>query len=210
MSRRSVDVTPTSILASHRDESLSLRKALPPGNLRVHDFVTCRKFRLMSTPEPFREVPHRGLITVALMLATIMQALDTTIANVALPYMQGTLSALAGPDQLGADLLHRRRRDHDRAGAGWLANRFGRKRMFIICAGRLHRRLGAVRPGAGASRPDGAVPPAAGRVRRRAGAAVAGGAARHLPAASATARRWRSGARASCWGRSWARRSAAG
>ena len=29
------------------------------------------------------------------MLATIMQALDTTIANVALPYMQGSLSATA-------------------------------------------------------------------------------------------------------------------
>src|SRR5216683_1621877 len=36
---------------------------------------------------------HRGAITVCVMLATIMQALDTTIANVALPYMQGTLSA---------------------------------------------------------------------------------------------------------------------
>jgi hypothetical protein len=40
---------------------------------------------------------------------------------------------LAGPDQLGADLLHRRRRDHDRA-TGWIANRFGRKRIFIICS----------------------------------------------------------------------------
>jgi len=36
---------------------------------------------------------HRGAITICVMLATIMQALDTTIANVALPYMQGTLSA---------------------------------------------------------------------------------------------------------------------
>ena len=31
-------------------------------------------------------VPHRGMITVSIMLATIMQALDTTIANVALPH----------------------------------------------------------------------------------------------------------------------------
>ena len=38
-------------------------------------------------------VPNRGLITVSIMLATIMQALDTTIANVALPHMQGSLSA---------------------------------------------------------------------------------------------------------------------
>ncbi|TIU25873.1 MAG: EmrB/QacA family drug resistance transporter, partial [Mesorhizobium sp.] len=52
----------------------------------------------MSTPEPFKEVPHRGLITVALMLATIMQALDTTIANVALPTMTGDLGA--SPDNI--------------------------------------------------------------------------------------------------------------
>ena len=38
---------------------------------------------------------HLGLLTLCIMLATIMQALDTTIANVALPYMQGSLSATA-------------------------------------------------------------------------------------------------------------------
>src|SRR3546814_11390766 len=42
---------------------------------------------------PGEVVRHRGMITVCVMLATIMQALDTTIANVALPYMQGSLSA---------------------------------------------------------------------------------------------------------------------
>jgi len=40
-----------------------------------------------------QETPHRGAITVSVMLATIMQALDTTIANVALPHMQGSLGA---------------------------------------------------------------------------------------------------------------------
>ncbi len=49
----------------------------------------------MTTQEPFREVPHRGLITVAIMLATVMQVLDTTIANVALPSMVGDLGASA-------------------------------------------------------------------------------------------------------------------
>ena len=38
-------------------------------------------------------VPHRGMITISIMLATIIQALDGTIANVALPHMQGSLSA---------------------------------------------------------------------------------------------------------------------
>jgi DNA-binding MarR family transcriptional regulator len=36
---------------------------------------------------------RRGLITVSIILATIMQALDTTIAYVALPRMQGSMSA---------------------------------------------------------------------------------------------------------------------
>jgi len=34
----------------------------------------------------------RAMLTICVMMATIMQALDTTIANVALPYMQGALS----------------------------------------------------------------------------------------------------------------------
>ena len=34
-------------------------------------------------------VPHRALITVCAMAATLMQALDSTIANVALPYCCG-------------------------------------------------------------------------------------------------------------------------
>ena len=36
---------------------------------------------------------RRIMLTVCAMTATIMQALDTTVANVALPYMQGSLSA---------------------------------------------------------------------------------------------------------------------
>jgi MFS transporter, DHA2 family, multidrug resistance protein len=67
------------------------------------------------------------------MTATIMQALDTTIANVALPYMQGTLSA--SQDQINWVLT-----SYIVAAAimtapvGWIANRFGRKRTFIICS----------------------------------------------------------------------------
>jgi len=73
---------------------------------------------------------NRGIITVCVMLATIMQALDTTIANVALPYMQGTLSATL--DQVNWVLT-----SYIVASAimtpptGWLADHFGRKRLFI-------------------------------------------------------------------------------
>ena len=40
---------------------------------------------------------NRAAITVCVILATLMQALDTTIANVALPYMQGSVSASQTP-----------------------------------------------------------------------------------------------------------------
>src|SRR6202007_82497 len=126
---------------------------------------------------------RRNMVTICAMTATIMQALDTTIANVALPYMQGTLSA--SQDQINWVLT-----SYIVAAAimtapvGWIANRFGRKRIFIICAAGIYGRLGVVRTGAG-HQPDGAVPPAAGHVRRGAGAAVAGGDAGFLRAARA-------------------------
>ncbi|HLI12902.1 MAG TPA: DHA2 family efflux MFS transporter permease subunit [Alphaproteobacteria bacterium] len=74
---------------------------------------------------------NRGMITVSIMLATIMQALDTTIANVALPHMQGSLSA--SQDQITWVLT-----SYIVAAAimtpmtGWLSGRFGRKRVFLI------------------------------------------------------------------------------
>src|SRR2546430_10470952 len=77
---------------------------------------------------------RRNMVTICAMTATIMQALDTTIANVALPYMQGTLSA--SQDQINWVLT-----SYIVAAAimtapvGWVANRFGRKRIFIICSG---------------------------------------------------------------------------
>jgi DHA2 family multidrug resistance protein len=40
----------------------------------------------------------RGPITAGILLATVMTALDTTVANVALPHMQGSLSA--SPEQI--------------------------------------------------------------------------------------------------------------
>ncbi len=75
-------------------------------------------------------VVHRGLITLSVMLATIMQALDTTIANVALPHMQGAMAATQ--DQIAWVLT-----SYIVAAAifmpltGFLAARWGRKRLFI-------------------------------------------------------------------------------
>ncbi len=77
---------------------------------------------------------RRTLLTVCTMTATIMQALDTTIANVALPYMQGSLSA--SQDQISWVLT-----SYIVAAAvmtapvGWLSDRFGRKKLFLVCVG---------------------------------------------------------------------------
>lgn len=76
------------------------------------------------------ESPHRGFITASVMLATIMQALDTTIANVALPHMQGTMGATQ--DQISWVLT-----SYIVAAAifmpltGFLTARWGRKRIFM-------------------------------------------------------------------------------
>ena len=42
--------------------------------------------------EAFAPVPNRGMITISIMLANIMQGVDNTILNVALPHIQGSLS----------------------------------------------------------------------------------------------------------------------
>jgi DHA2 family multidrug resistance protein len=70
------------------------------------------------------------MITLSIMLATIMQTLDSTIANVALPHMQGTLSA--SQDQIAWVLTA-----YIVASAiatpltGWLCDRFGQKYIFL-------------------------------------------------------------------------------
>ncbi len=73
---------------------------------------------------------NRTAITACVMLSTIMQALDTTIANVALPHIQGSVSA--SQDQITWVLT-----SYITAAAimtpttGFLAGRFGLKRLFL-------------------------------------------------------------------------------
>jgi DHA2 family multidrug resistance protein len=73
---------------------------------------------------------NRMAITACVMVASLMQALDTTIANVALPYMQGSVAA--SQDQIAWVLT-----SYIAAAAimtpptGFLAGRFGVKRLFL-------------------------------------------------------------------------------
>ncbi|MGH7154748.1 MAG: DHA2 family efflux MFS transporter permease subunit, partial [Acetobacteraceae bacterium] len=72
------------------------------------------------------------MITACAIGATVLQLLDQTIANVALPYMQGSLSAsfdeitwvLTSYITAAAIMT---------APVGWMAQRFGRKRLFVGC-----------------------------------------------------------------------------
>ena len=81
----------------------------------------------MTTAAPI----NRTMITISIMLATIIQALDGTIANVALPHMQGSLSA--SQDQITWVLT-----SFIVAAAiatplnGWLVDRFGLKKVFLV------------------------------------------------------------------------------
>ncbi len=85
---------------------------------------------MADIPTTAPRVQNRGAITACIILAVIMQALDTTIANVALPYMQGSVSASA--DQINWVLT-----SYIVAAAimtppsGFLANRFGRQRVLM-------------------------------------------------------------------------------
>src|SRR5271166_6165257 len=84
-----------------------------------------------GAPNPAAPAVYRAAITISIMLATIMQAIDTTIANVALPHIQGSLSA--AQDQITWILT-----SYIVAAAimtpltGWLAGAFGIKRVFLI------------------------------------------------------------------------------
>ncbi|OUL68004.1 DHA2 family efflux MFS transporter permease subunit [Paraburkholderia hospita] len=77
---------------------------------------------------------NRPMITIAIMLATLMQTLDSTIANVALPHMQGTLSA--SQDEITWVLT-----SYIVAAAiatpltGWLSDRLSVKRLLMFAVG---------------------------------------------------------------------------
>src|ERR1700728_5026543 len=83
------------------------------------------------TEEAAQSGNRRGLITTLVLLAAMMQTLDTTIVNVALPYVQGSVAT--SPDQITWVLT-----SYITAAAimtpptGFLVGRFGLKRVFMI------------------------------------------------------------------------------
>ena len=74
----------------------------------------------------------RALITLCVMMGNLMQSLDSSIANVSLPYMQGSLSTSADEITwvltsyvIAVAIMT--------APVGWLAFRFGRKNLHVLC-----------------------------------------------------------------------------
>ncbi|MCA3255053.1 MAG: DHA2 family efflux MFS transporter permease subunit, partial [Alphaproteobacteria bacterium] len=87
-----------------------------------------------TAPAGPRAAPNLALVTVSVMLATIMQVLDSTIANVALPHMQASLGA-------ARDTITWVLTSYIVASAvalpitGWLSDRIGRRRLFLWAIG---------------------------------------------------------------------------
>src|SRR6059036_2876989 len=90
----------------------------------------------MTPPAPEAvpiSAPRKWAITFTVMVVAFMQILDTSVTNVILPHLQGSLSA--GLDEASWVIT-----SYLAANAvvipatGWLAGVFGRRRFFLICA----------------------------------------------------------------------------
>jgi DHA2 family multidrug resistance protein len=88
---------------------------------------------MADNPQPAWQPRHNPwLITISVMMAVFMEVLDTSIANIALPHIAGSLSAttdeatwvLTSYLVANAIILPM---------TGWLGNYFGRKKVLISC-----------------------------------------------------------------------------
>ncbi len=83
-------------------------------------------------PEPWQPKYNPWLIAVTVALAAFMEVLDTSIANVALPYIAGSLGA-SNDESTWVLTSYLVSNAIVLPISGWLAGRFGRKRFFITC-----------------------------------------------------------------------------
>ena len=90
-----------------------------------------RGLDFVMSPSENRHVNPR-IVTAAVMLATFMEILDTTVGNVSVPHMAGKLGATVEEGTWvvtsylvsNAIILLM---------SGWLANRIGRRNMLLAC-----------------------------------------------------------------------------
>lgn len=80
---------------------------------------------------PLLQTRHRWLLTIGIMGAMVMQILDTTIANVALPHMQTSLGA-TGETVTWVLTSYIVATAIALPATGWLADKFGSRNLFLI------------------------------------------------------------------------------
>ena len=81
-----------------------------------------------TSPEP--DGINRAMITASVMMATTVIIMDMSIASIALPHMQGGLSA--NQDQVSWVMtIYFMMQGITMSATGWLAGRIGRKRLYI-------------------------------------------------------------------------------
>ena len=86
----------------------------------------------MSGETVHQDAPNRAMITACAIGATVLQLLDQTIANVALPFMQGSFSSSFDEttwvltSYITASAIMT-------APVGWMAARYGRKPLYVAC-----------------------------------------------------------------------------
>src|SRR5580658_7272123 len=88
---------------------------------------------VLTAPEvPWRPKYNPWLIGVVVAMAAFMEVLDTSIANVALPYMAGGLGS-SNDESTWVLTSYLVSNAIVLPISGWLASLFGRKRFFIVC-----------------------------------------------------------------------------
>jgi DHA2 family multidrug resistance protein len=116
------------MVARSSGPAISARQATPSGRRGSPREQAVRSST--QAPGPALVTKHPRVIMGAVMMATMMQMVDSTIANVALPHMQASFSAAL--DQISWVLT-----SYILATAiatpliGWLSSRFGRKHVFL-------------------------------------------------------------------------------
>ncbi len=100
-------------------------------------------------------VSYRWVAMGVCLVGTFMVVLDTTIVNLALPSLQREYHTIDGVEWVITAYLAAV--GVSQMGSSWFADRFGRKRSFVVTLSAVHDRLGDVRgvadaPAARASR----------------------------------------------------------
>src|SRR3984957_20447703 len=98
---------------------------------RTHRLAVAASSTIGTDFPEYGSSSHKWLIALAVMLATTLEVLDTSIVNVALPHMQGSFSASV--DEIAwVPTSYLVANGIMIPMTGWISSRFGRKRYFLM------------------------------------------------------------------------------